>query len=527
MKTQRLLGLVLVLALLLVPGRIADVSALPGEGVSPKIVAAPTGNVIYAASCSQGDVQNAIGAASDGDFVMVPAGSCTWTTPAPNTPAVSISGKGITLQGASVGQTVITDGTGTSWGETLLVVDGAEGKPFRITGFTFTEGNAPVVIHISGDCKNFRIDHCQFASGPFSTGINVNGYTYGVVDHCQFINSRVYVREAIVGDAPWQRPLTLGSANAVYVEDCDYYANILANAVDSTGGARYVFRHNTVVNDYVESHGLHNEGMRGTFSYEVYENTFTAVDTGVVSHVAVSVRGGTGVIFSNTVVNDNPLPTGLYTGFGIMYDNRCCVTSHVWGLCDGSNWVDGNELANGYPCRDQIGRSTDYSASQVHPQAYEPLYAWNNTLDGASAGMRATWCASSQEHIQEGRDFFNGTPRPGYTPYTYPHPLTQDLVLTGLPASESVHLDWDVAAWTYLPLTTTWRVTCYSETVASTVVATDTLPHTTRAYTLTGLTNYQWYTVTLNAMYGTGPVLTDTVRVMPTDIAMYLPLVLR
>jgi hypothetical protein len=49
----------------------------------------------------------------------------------------------------------------------------------------------------------------------------------------------------------------------------------------------------------------------------------------------------------------------------------------------------------------------------------------------------------------------------------------------------------------------------------------------THAYTLTGLVNYEWYTVTLNAMVDTTPILSDTVMVMPTDISVYLPLVMR
>jgi hypothetical protein len=63
--------------------------------------------------------------------------------------------------------------------------------------------------------------------------------------------------------------------------------------------------------------------------------------------------------------------------------------------------------------------------------------------------------------------------------------------------------------------------------VASTFVATDPLTGTARAYTLTGLTNYTWYTVTLNAMDGATPILSDAVRVMPTDKFVYLPLVMR
>jgi hypothetical protein len=98
------------------------------------------------------------------------------------------------------------------------------------------------------------------------------------------------------------------------------------------------------------------------------------------------------------------------------------------------------------------------------------------------------------------------------------------LELYGRPGDRTIYLDWEVN--TTLPATTTWRIAYYSQTVASTVVATDTLAHTARAYTLTGLTNYAWYTVTLSTVNAMS-ALTDTVRVMPTDVSVYLPLVLR
>jgi hypothetical protein len=58
-------------------------------------------------------------------------------------------------------------------------------------------------------------------------------------------------------------------------------------------------------------------------------------------------------------------------------------------------------------------------------QAAEPCYSWNNTAleDGTPRNL-----SSTEPSIKEGRDFFNETPKPGYTPYTYPHPLvTGDL----------------------------------------------------------------------------------------------------
>lgn len=51
-------------------------------------------------------------------------------------------------------------------------------------------------------------------------------------------------------------------------------------------------------------------------------------------------------------------------------------------------------------------------------QVTEPCYSWNNTSSGQPRNL-----ASTEPSIQEGRDFFNGTVKPGYTTYVYPHPL--------------------------------------------------------------------------------------------------------
>ena len=54
-------------------------------------------------------------------------------------------------------------------------------------------------------------------------------------------------------------------------------------------------------------------------------------------------------------------------------------------------------------------------------QATEPSYSWNNTAkDGEARNLVA-----SEPSIKEGRDFFNGTAKPGYKPYIYPHPLAK------------------------------------------------------------------------------------------------------
>ncbi|HTS12538.1 MAG TPA: hypothetical protein VMH00_10505 [Candidatus Limnocylindrales bacterium] len=72
--------------------------------------------------------------------------------------------------------------------------------------------------------------------------------------------------------------------------------------------------------------------------------------------------------------------------------------------------------ANGgvYPYRDQPGR--------VHNQVLAPNYNWNNSGSALPNPVMMT-DSSTSSIIQEGRDYYNNTQMPGYTAYTYPHPL--------------------------------------------------------------------------------------------------------
>jgi hypothetical protein len=118
-----------------------------------------------------------------------------------------------------------------------------------------------------------------------------------------------------------------------------------------------------------------------------------------------------------------------------------------------------------------------------------------------------------------------GTRRPQGAGYDIgPYEFTPALILSGTPGDQAVHLTWSVNVT--LPVTGTWQIDYQGQTGTAYLPITGIISPT-RAYTLTGLTNYTWYTVTLNAMLDSTPFLTDTVRVMPTDRLVYLPLVLR
>ncbi|MBN1421991.1 MAG: hypothetical protein JXP34_24675 [Planctomycetes bacterium] len=91
-------------------------------------------------------------------------------------------------------------------------------------------------------------------------------------------------------------------------------------------------------------------------------------------------------------------------------------------------WSKGDpfKIMKAKACLDGVGRGTGILLSgDAEPdprtwpeQPLEPLYAWKNTLNGEDAKL-----TSRSILIEEGLEFFNGTPRPGYEPYPYPHPL--------------------------------------------------------------------------------------------------------
>jgi chitodextrinase len=189
-----------------------NVSATSAAVIATTSSVSTTTGTVHAASCSQADVQNAITAANEADTVIVPAGVCTWTTPAPDTAAVAVSTKALTLQGAGIDQTVITTPTSTTPHEGALRIDGVDGKSYRVSGFTFSGGAGPAdMLTVSGTSKAFRVDHNKFVSTTgLETGIHVAGATYGVLDHNTFANTAIDIEDD--GDGSWMRPLNLGGS---------------------------------------------------------------------------------------------------------------------------------------------------------------------------------------------------------------------------------------------------------------------------------------------------------------------------
>ena len=272
---------------------------------------------------------------------------------------------------------------------------------------------------IMGNCQNWRIDNCKFdmRTRGILTGHISSGSSYGLIDHCVFVAQYNLTAQgvSVMGDqdAAWERPQTLGTANAVYIEDCTFnYSYYNDGALDAYGGARYVFRNNIINGAIIGHHGRDSGNYRSPHSFEIYNNTFNNnADKWRMMHF----RGGTGVVYNNT-----------FTGTA-KYGNEIHVTDYCTckevSSCLSSNW----EKCTSYPCIDQIGRTTG--------MVLAPLYEWGNTLNGSDIDISVydfPGCSSPSisDHIKEGRDFYNDSQLPNYTPYTYPHPLA----MSDLPA---------------------------------------------------------------------------------------------
>jgi hypothetical protein len=290
-------------------------------------------------------------------------------------------------------------------------------------------------MFIEGDCKNFRIDHCKFKNAERM--IQIVGDTYGLFDHCLFHALEYHGGNAQTvfyqgpGASNYRKPLTLGTAEALYFEDNE--AQFSPEVINPTGnnpwivpydGARVVIRHNKIINSQFEIYrpGL-PPGLYGSQSCEIYDNAFSAV--GLKKYrpqCFITIGAGVVIVFNNTV-------TGTTYNIAIieLRNERAMRDLPGFPKADGKIPTDGNQipagqLGAGYPCFGQVGCATNVDGV-FKPS---PCYAWNNTMNGQPLPMTVTRRAEPNEAatMKEGRDFFNEEPKPEYyKPYTYPHPL--------------------------------------------------------------------------------------------------------
>ena len=377
----------------------------------------------WAVACNDTDIQNAIDGAGSGATIDVGSGSCSIN--------ITID-EPLTLRGGESGTTTLTN--------SLITI---RGPSIRVTGFAFTSAPEPTIR------VNFYYDGGHFEE-PLSNIVIDNNTFVGVCS-----KQLIWVYDT---SNPWDEASRIGTNSNVFVEnntftgvsgceDAGRAASVLGDY-----GASVVFRHNTSTNSKFDMHGVWSVSWgdyycdwdyyqtHGSRNFEVYNNDFS----GSFHDEMVTIRGGTGAIYSNTFSNTS--------GDAITLREYC--TRNTGANCCGSY-----ACPEDYPYRDQPGRGIN--------NTLVPIYLWDNTHDGDPiTGFDKSGNPTTVTHImtlsdsgavascgedistfedgvykggfseganrdyndisaliQEDRDYYMDE-KPAYTAYTCPHPLT-------------------------------------------------------------------------------------------------------
>ncbi len=434
-----------------------------------------SGTVGTAASAMNTDVAQCVSDASSrsGDLtILMPSSTVTWN----GAVTVNMSSgwtnvTSLTIRGAS-DCTLDANGRPTACGTNItgfnLSYTGVDGKGFRVAHVRATGVTSG---HIDGSGKSWRFDHIFFDHVTHNGGGDIfrmnssvaTAVSYGLFDHNNILEFQAlffrYQPDGDGGNYGWMRPLGLGTADAIYFEDNSFNNTtwVANNApVDANGPGRFVFRYNYVRNTYLMAHDAIVNSHRGVRKWEVYNNTFVGDgDANTNPCFWFAGRGGTGVIFNNTVTDPwtsrfcggaDGIQFAIYrvakeTDCGAPWCSYCSTTPNPMAILNtSSNYpqlcssgtgcirMDGTSTVAGqinYPCRDQFGVDQASDGSQFS----KPMLLWNNRRNGHDLQYELF----AGNYIQDGRDFChdpntmpatcNGIAS-NYQPYVYPHPLT-------------------------------------------------------------------------------------------------------
>jgi hypothetical protein len=379
-----------------------------------------------AATCSQTDVNNAVNAAAVGATINVPAGSCSWSS-------LTIS-KGVTLQGAGIGKTniALTGQVTLNKASAVMRIDGIS---FSVNG----GGDPNKPIFIGGSWLNAKpIVFTNDAFNVSGSGLFRIGVPGGVIySHDTFVggwdDSFLQLKDPADSQGSWTHADSMGTHDTngtmnIYIEDSNFTGGT-NQGIDCDDACRMVNRHNVFNNSESNSHGDDSSpfGMR---HFEVYNNQFNnSRDSSQLSNEnqAVWIRGGTGMIYNNFFADLA----------GNTWGSKPEIRLNIRGAEDDRPQGSCSQVS--YPVTRQLGQS--YNGSSYFT---DPIYIWGNT---GTVGISADWewgnpCGFSwSTFFQWGRDGVNnGTAKPGYTAYTYPHPLASGGSASAPSAPTNVHV---------------------------------------------------------------------------------------
>lgn len=318
------------------------------------LIALPVRAATTATDCSYNAVRAALAIAPVNTTVIVPAGTATWSQQMPIT-------RGVTLQGAGIGATVITlavPNTGGNFNGGAILVNHSD--PCEISGFTFQGDGSRNAFAISWSPGGGKVTNCKFDG--FQIALYDNN-SFGGAFQCQFVNNQVSGR--VYGDSigciNWDTyyPIAFNSTNYFFFEDCSFTINTSFGSgshtfVSSGQGSSYVVRHCTFawsadqLSPAFDWHGDQaTDGTRGNLSSQIYGNTFAISGSGSLNNL-VDARGGQSLVYSNVITGGTfgganqiryreEYPSGTSACGGTYFD----VVTNAW---DCVNSWNGNAL---------------------------------------------------------------------------------------------------------------------------------------------------------------------------------------
>jgi hypothetical protein len=444
-----------------------------------------------AVSANQIDVSDCLAAAVNGDTISVPAGSATWTSTFTITKFVKL---------IASGTVVITDNSaggdpGAGGGPSLIAITESTAGNTKIQGFMFVQGSGVhlgaagiIAMNIATNGKPILVTGNTFTQRSSGNSIVAHtnrgviwGNTFtGVLVGGACLNDASAVRHKISNlTSSWTSASSYGTADTNGDQNLYFETNNVTNvfqAIDVDDNARTVVRFNTMTNASVVHHGTDTGGGNGGRYSEVYSNNFIYDQTpqatcgGLPANLTnlITLRGGTSLIHDNVIPALSSQAWGSKPGVGFKAENLHRATGTY--PCYGVN----QSLGSVYPFPRNPGWGYNTGGTQSGSTGVfmdrEPIYLWNNTGGGnydapavedyvCSVGDSLA-CASScptppyqraSDFIQPGREYFTATAKPGYTAYTYPHPLTgSSASATNVPAPTNVPATLNVPAPTNL-----------------------------------------------------------------------------
>ncbi|MAT96828.1 MAG: hypothetical protein CL608_06765 [Anaerolineaceae bacterium] len=293
-------------------------------------------------------------------------------------------------------------------------------------------------------------------------------------------------------------------------------ANVMRVAFGVKGGQNVTFRNNTVVGDLPAlafAFRLNTEGSNPANENIQFFNNIWSDPTGTMG-----ANGGGSNDFSDTPFGETSswtLDNNLY------WNGGSAVPEDAGELINYTD--DTNRLVANPQLPGQSGLVLPrWTGSQFADGSSTIADVFTNLvlLYGTPSGTSPVVDAADPANAPAEDILGNGRPNPDIGAVEF----IPQLQLSGSPNDQTILLNWTVN--TAVAPGTTWQIS-YSGPAGDQPSPITGLIEGTRSYTLTGLTNYTTYDITLNAMVSGSPVLTDTVSVMPTDLLVYLPFVTR